>query len=86
MGWASKLREFFLFLHQHSRLGKAITGLDRESAHPSQLHATKRSCCTAAKLGATDQLPTQGDSRPVAPRFAAVQQLHFTGMELQRVC
>ena len=32
----------------------------------------------AAKLGATYQLPTQGDSRPVAPRFAAVQQLHFT--------
>ncbi len=34
---------------------KAITGLDRESAHPLQLHAAKRSCCTAAKLGATDQ-------------------------------
>ncbi len=35
---------------------KAITGLDRESAHPLQLHVAKRSCCTAAKLGATDQL------------------------------
>ena len=34
---------------------KAITGLDRESAHPLQLHAAKLSCCTAAKLGFTDQ-------------------------------
>ena len=41
---------------------KAITGLDRESAHPLQLHAAKQSCCTTAKLGATDQLPTQGDN------------------------
>ncbi len=35
---------------------KAITGLDRKSAHPLQLHAAKQSCCTAAKLGATGQL------------------------------
>ncbi len=35
---------------------KALTGLDRESAHLLQLHAVKRSCCTAANLGATGQL------------------------------
>ncbi len=36
--------------------GKALTGLDRESAHPLQLPAMKRSCCTAANLGATGRL------------------------------
>ncbi len=35
---------------------KAVTGLDRESAHPLQLHAVKRSCCTAAYPGATGKL------------------------------
>ena len=32
---------------------KALTGLDRDSAHPLQLHAMKQSCCTAANLGET---------------------------------
>ena len=35
---------------------KAFTGLDRESAHPLQLHAVKRSNCTAANPGATGRL------------------------------
>ncbi len=35
---------------------RALTGLDRESAHPLQLHAVKRSCCTAANLGAIGRL------------------------------
>ncbi len=71
---------------------KAFTGLDRKSAHPLQLHAVSRSCCTAANPGATGRLSpwvgmttccwfehsTQGDSRHVAPGSAAVQQLRFT--------
>ena len=32
---------------------KALTGWDRESAHPLQLHVMKGSCCTAANPGAT---------------------------------
>ena len=35
---------------------KALTGLDKESAHPLQLHAVKRGCCTAANPGATGRL------------------------------
>ena len=34
----------------------ALTGLDRESAHPLQLHAVKWSWCTAANPGATGWL------------------------------
>ncbi len=45
------------FVKRSSSLAaKALTGLDRESAHPLQLHAVKRSCCTAANLGATGRL------------------------------
>ena len=33
---------------------KAVTGLDRESAHLLQLNSRKRSCCTASYLGVTD--------------------------------
>ena len=35
---------------------KTFIGLDRESAHPLQLHAVNQSCCTAANPGATGQL------------------------------
>ena len=38
---------------QFQSMPKALTGLDRESAHPLQLHVVKQSCCTAANLGAT---------------------------------
>ena len=35
---------------------KAVTGLDRESAHPLQLNTRKGSCCTAANPGVTERL------------------------------
>ena len=41
---------------------KAFTGLDRESAHLLQPHAVKRSCCTAANLGATGRLSPHWES------------------------
>ena len=71
------------------RTGKALTGLDRKSAHLLQLHAVKRSCCTAANSGATGRLspwvmPTQWDNRTVAPWLAAVQQLRFTAWSCNR--
>ncbi len=63
----------FIHLWEYYLSVKALTGLDRESAHPLQLHAVKRSWCTAANPGATGRL-----SWPVAPGFAAAQQLRFT--------
>ncbi len=51
-----------IFFFSSQTRTKAITGLDRESAHPLQL------CILMA---------IQGDNRPVAPGFAAVQQLRF---------
>ncbi len=65
---------------------KALTGLDRESAHPLQLYAVKQSSCTAVYPGAAGRfsnqiqvvVPTQGDNQPVAPGYTAVQQLRFT--------
>ncbi len=50
--------EVFLFCKIALIKLKALTGLDRESAHPLQLYAMKRSCCTAANLGATGRLGT----------------------------
>ena len=51
---------------------KAVTGMDRESAHLLQLNTRKRSCCTASYLGVPDW-----DNLSVTPGFAAVQQLPF---------
>ncbi len=48
-------RQFFLEI-VHSCFSKALTGLDRESAHPLQLHAVKWSCCTDANIGGTGRL------------------------------
>ncbi len=42
--------------HKNHHWWKALTGLDRESAHPLQLHAVKWSCCTAANIGHTSNL------------------------------
>ena len=44
----------FLLDHFNCDYIKAVTGLDRESAHPMQLHAMKRSRCTAANPCGTD--------------------------------
>ena len=64
---------------QPRKVTKALTWLDREPTHPLQLHAVKQSCCTAANPSATGQLSCLlRDNRPVAPGFAAVQQLRFT--------
>ncbi len=52
---------------------KAVTGLDRESAHPSQLNTKKGK----QKLVI---MPTQGDNQSVTPGFAAVQQLPFLSL------
>ncbi len=57
------------------KIAKALTGLDRESAHPLQLHAVKRSCCTAANPGGTGRLSAYGMT---CSGLAAVQQIHFT--------
>ena len=46
--WVKWLKIVFVFEIIVKTKTKAITGLDRESAHPLQLHAAKRSCCTAA--------------------------------------
>ncbi len=56
------LSSHLCFVHAYSQntlagkshvLIKALTGLDRESAHPLQLHAVKWSYCTAATIGGT---------------------------------
>ena len=52
------LQSFPIFVQLKGQFGvkntwKALTGLDRESAHLLQLHAVKRSCCTASNPGTT---------------------------------
>ena len=58
---------------------KAINGLDREFGHPSQLHAAKPSCCTAAYPGTTCCFATWScNGWGVSPSNPVTASLHQT--------
>ena len=62
---------------------EAVTGLDRESAHPLQLHAMKQSWCTAANPGATGRLsPWVGMTNRLSCLLKGITDLLHLGLQL----
>ncbi len=71
-----------IMFDDHKATLKAISGFDRESAHPLQIHAVKQSKSPWIGIFFLNQkqvvMPTQGGGQSVAPGLAAAQQLCFT--------